>query len=322
MNGPRVSVLLASRNGADTLPQALESLAAQRYPNVEIIAVDDGSTDGTGTILERFAAAHAHVVVLRGSGLGLATALNLAALNSTTGELFARHDDDDRSHPDRFARQVEFLERNPAIAIVGTAARRIGPAGEPLGDYPVPSDPAAIRRALRRGPPFVHGSVMMRAGAFRTVGGYRAAFLASQDYDLWLRFPPDTGFANLPEPLYDWRCHPRGTFMRDRPSQLRFNALARVFARERAEFGVDSYDAFKRARDLETFVGAYRLGDRLALLLGELHARDGLLPQARHWFRRALASRRTAAAAAAWWGATFAVALTPRARRHARRGAP
>jgi len=201
---------------------------------------------------------------------------------------------------------------------VGTGARIIGPQGEPLGDYPVPVGEAAIRRVLRRAPPFVHGSVMMRAAAYRAAGGYRTAFAAAQDYDLWLRLPPGTGLANLAEPLYDWRRHPRGVFTRDRASQLRFMALARAFARERAERGEDSYAEFKRAPDFDAFVASYRDGDRLALLLGETYTREGRLPEARRSFGRALGSGRTLARAAAWWALTLGVELTPRARRRAR----
>jgi glycosyltransferase involved in cell wall biosynthesis len=312
---PRVSVLLASRDGARYLRESLSSLVAQRCDGVEVVAVDDGSRDETAAVLAEFAASRPDWVVLSTPGVGLAAALDLAAQRARS-ELLARQDDDDRSHPERLARQADHLARHAGVAVVGTRARVIGSQGEPLADYDVPVDEPAIRRTLRRATPFVHGSVMMRATAYRAAGGYRAAFAASQDYDLWLRLPPEAGLANLLEPLYEWRRHPRGVFTRDRASQLRFAAIARAFARERAESGADSYAQLEHAPGFDAFVTGYRHRDRLALLLGETYAREGLVSEARRWLRRGLGSPRTSLAAAAWWGLTFAVALTPRARRH------
>ena len=313
----RVSVLLACRDGERHLEESLSSLTGQTHGDVEIVAVNDGSRDATGRILEAFAASHPRTVVLETSGVGLAAALNLAATRAT-GTLFARQDADDRSRPERIARQVAFLEAHPEIAAVGTCAQVIDDAGRSVGPYPVPVGSAAIRRMLRRAPPFVHGSVMLRADTFRAAGGYRPAFAASQDFDLWLRLPATLGLANLGETLYQWRRHPGGVFSRDRGSQLRFAALARAFAAERAERGADCYDALERAADFDTFLATYRDRDRLALMLGEALTREGRVREARRVLGLALASPRTAMAAAAWWGLTLAVGLTPRARDAAR----
>ncbi|HEU4724472.1 MAG TPA: glycosyltransferase, partial [Candidatus Eisenbacteria bacterium] len=223
---PLVSVLLSSRNGARYLDEALASLASQTYPEVEIIAVDDGSTDATSDILARFAARHGRTRLLRTEGIGLAAALHRAA-GGATGAFLARQDDDDRSDPERFTKQVRFLHVHPEVGVVGTAATRIDAEGRMLGPYPVPQTRAAIAAALRRGTPFVHGSVMIRREAYEASGGYRAAFLAAQDVDLWLRMPPGAELANLPEPLYAWREHPGGVFARARDRQLFFASVAR-----------------------------------------------------------------------------------------------
>src|SRR5678809_456928 len=99
-NTPRVSVLLASRDGARYLAESLASLAAQTLEDVEIVAVDDGSRDATSAMLERFARERAGVRVLRTEGIGLAGALALAA-KEAQGALLARQDVDDVSHPER-----------------------------------------------------------------------------------------------------------------------------------------------------------------------------------------------------------------------------
>lgn len=314
MSAPRVSVLLASRDGERYLETSLASLAAQTLTEVEIVAVDDGSRDRTGAILERFAASHAGTRVLRTQAVGLAAALHHAA-GHAKGEYLARQDDDDVSKPARLERQAAFLEANPATAVVGTAAEVLDESGTVRGMHAVPEGPAAIRRRLRRAPPFVHGSVMMRAAAYRESGGYRAAFRASQDFDLWLRLPAGAGLANLSEPLYQWRLHPAGVFSRARDEQLRFAALARAFADERRLTGADSIAAFERAGNVERFLETWERGPELALLLGEVFARDGRIVEARRYLARARRSPRTRGGALAWSLIAGAVAFTPRARR-------
>lgn len=315
MSGPAVSVLLASRDGARFLPEALAALAAQTLESLEFVLVDDGSRDNTRTLLDQFAAGQPNARVIATTGVGLAAALHEAA-SQARGTYLARHDDDDRSAPERLARQFAYLESHPSLAVLGTAARRIGERGEDLGAEPVPREPAAIARALRRGPPCVHGSVMMRADAYRAAGGYRAAFAASQDYDLWLRMPGPASFANLEAPLYEWRAHPGGVFRRAREQQLCFAALARVLAEERREHSSDSLEAFVRAGSFDAFTRTWERGGALAREIGETCLRDGRTRGARRWARRAM--ERGEWSALRGWLLSWPVAFTPRGIRGAR----
>ncbi len=315
---PFVSVLLASRDGARFLPDALASVAAQSYPSLEIIAVDDGSTDATGEILRTFAAANRNARVIHTSGIGLAGALARAA-DEARGDYLARQDDDDRSRPERIERQVSFLEANPGVAVVGTGAIVIDSEGVTLGRYPIPTAPQSIRRTLRRAVPFVHGSVLMRRAAYDAAGGYRAAFRASQDYDLWLRVPSGAGLANLPDALYEWRLHPSGVFTRARGEQLFYSAVARAFAEERGARGVDSVDLLEQYPDPDRLLARYPRAGRLAFYLGEIHVREGLGRESRQYLGRALADPGSRTEAAPWWLLSWVIPFTPRGRRAARR---
>ena len=318
---PLVSVLLASRNGSRYLEESLASLAAQTYPEIEIVAVDDGSTDRTPGILAAFASKHPRARVLRTEGVGLAGALALAASHAS-GRYLARQDDDDRSRPERIARQVAVLESNPDLAVLGTGTAVIDEHGHVTGPYAVPTERGAIRRTLLRATPFVHGSVMMRRTAYEAAGGYRAPFRASQDYDLWLRLGADAGLANLPEPLYEWRLHPSGVFSRARHDQLFYSAVARAFADERRRSGSDSCALLESSGTPEPFLERYSHAGILEFYLGEVHAREGLAREARAHLRRALSDPESRVRALPWWALTWALPFTSRGRRARARARP
>lgn len=317
---PRVSVLLSSRNGGRFLTEALDSLAAQTYSDLEIVAVDDGSTDGTGEILSDFAQSRPSVRLLRSNGIGLAGALALAA-GEARGTYLARQDDDDRSLPDRIGRQVAYLENHHDVAIVGTGATVIDEEGKAVGPYPIPTSREKIRLTLRRAVPFVHGSVLMRRSAYDAAGGYRAGFRASQDFDLWLRLPSGAGLANLPDPLYEWRLHPAGVFSRARADQLFYSAVARAFTEERRARGADSVELLGECPDPERLLARYPRAGRLSALLGEVYVREGLGREARRYLNRSLADPGERAKAIPWWLLSWVVPFTPRGRRAERRRA-
>ena len=314
MGTPLVSVLLASRDGERHLEDALESIARQTWPAVEVIAVDDGSSDRTGAILERFAAARGGARVERTGGLGRGGARDLAA-HLARGEFLAIQDDDDLSHPARIEREVRFLLGHPGTVAVSGAADLVDDLGRPLGRYAVPLGPRAIARTLRRAPPFAHGGLLMRTSAYFAAGGYRRAFRAAEDYDLYLRLAERGTLANLAETVYSYRRHARNRTLASRTLELDFLALARAFARERAETGGDSLAEFEAAGSLERFLATYAHAGRLAFYLGEAYVRDGRLPEGRRHLRSALGRRGARREALGWWLLSVPVALTPRAAR-------
>lgn len=293
---PLVSVLMASRDGARFLPESLASLEAQTWPNVEFVLADDGSTDDTPRLLEAFVRARSAARLLRTGGVGLAAALARCAAEAR-GSLLARQDDDDVSEPRRLELQVAAMMRDSRLGVLGTAAVVVDENGRTLAPYPVPIEPARIRQTLRRAPPFVHGSVVMRRDVYEAAGGYRAAFRASQDYDLWLRIPASAVLANLSDVLYRWRRHPKGVFTRARSLQIRFHALARTFAEERVATGCDGAEALSRAPDFDAFLATYPRAGRFYRFLGEDLVRERRGKEAREALAQA---RRLGVRADAW----------------------
>ena len=211
---PRISVLLPVRDAAATLAACLDSLAAQTLADHEVVAVDDGSRDGSGEILRARARADARLRVVSTPPVGLVSALN-RALTDARAPLVARMDADDRAARERLRLQAERLERDPVVDVLGCRVRVVGLGGPPgagMRAYVrwqnalLGHDDMARDRFVES--PLVHPSVAMRRAALERLGGWRALD-GPEDYDLWLRaFAAGLRFAKLAEVLLDWSDSP------------------------------------------------------------------------------------------------------------------
>jgi len=200
--------VLPVHNGAEFLRPALDSILGQTLRDFEVVALDDGSSDGTASILAEAARADARVRPLRRDrrGAGLTVALGEACAVAR-GRYIARMDADDVAVPERLERQATALESHPGLAVLGSAMRFLGRAGPLDRILRHPAEPSEIRRLLGRANCISHPTVMMRRDAYEEAGGYRKAFLHAEDYDLWLRIAERHDLANLTEPLLHYRVH-------------------------------------------------------------------------------------------------------------------
>lgn len=202
---PRVSVILPLYNGLPHLLDVSESVLAQTYDDFELLLIDDGSTDGSGPACDAFAERDGRVRVLRhpgGVNRGLVASLNLG-LAEARGDLIARVDADDRSYPDRFAKQVAFLDANPDVGVVGSQADSFD--GESWTVWVKWFTPELIRWELLFTTPMMHSSVIMRREVPERVGGYDARYEYSEDYKFFYEASKVTRIANLPEPLIEYK---------------------------------------------------------------------------------------------------------------------
>jgi len=195
---PAVSVLMSVHDGAPLVLAAVASVLAQTAGDLELIVVDDGSTDATPDLLA--AVRDPRLRVLRQERTGLTRALN-AGLGHAAAPLVARLDADDVALPERLERQCAFLAREPAVGLLGTAAREVDSRGALVRIVRPPLDDAALRHALIRANPFVHSSVMVRRALLERAGGYDATLPVAQDYDLWMRLARVARLANLADVL-------------------------------------------------------------------------------------------------------------------------
>lgn len=200
-----VSVILPVFNGEAHLREAVESILGQNFPNFELIVIDDGSTDGTASILREYS--DDRIRVLRNDhNLGLTRSLNLA-LHEARSPLVARQDADDRSDPDRLRSQADFLARHEDVVLVGSRARSIDRRGRvrPAVDWIQCTTPLAIRWQLMFENPFIHSSAMFRTAVVRDLGGYDESFRTNQDFELWSRVARVHKVTNIARPLVDLR---------------------------------------------------------------------------------------------------------------------
>lgn len=203
---PLVSVLLPTRNRAALMARALTSIQCQTLREIEIVVLDDGSTDETKEVLKAAARLDLRLRVFHGTGTGAATALNYLAREAQSPLLAIMHDDD-IALPTRLEKQLSHI-RTHELDVCGTWYRRLSRIAAGIACPPVDDD--TIKLSLYFQPPILHPSVIMRREALERVGGYDASFAqAAEDYDLWARLAIDGArFGNVPEVLMQYRLSP------------------------------------------------------------------------------------------------------------------
>jgi glycosyltransferase involved in cell wall biosynthesis len=207
---PEVSVFIPAYNAAPYLAAAVESILQQTFRDLEVIVVDDGSTDGTAQVLEAYD--DPRLRVIRQENQGISGASN-TGISAARGPLVARLDADDVAYPERLERQVAYMREHPDCVLVGTGVDMLCPAGLVLYEKKVPADHEEIARALWSGDSqaVVHPTMMAQREVVEHIGGYRTQYSTVEDFDLYLRLLPLGRFANLPVALVGYRQHPAST---------------------------------------------------------------------------------------------------------------
>jgi glycosyltransferase involved in cell wall biosynthesis len=261
----KISVLMPVYNVEAYVAEALASVQSQNFDNIEVVVVDDGSTDGTWQIVEHIANTDPRVKIIRAPhNLGLPLALNLG-LSFCQSPYIARMDGDDIALPTRLEKQLKFLENNPDIALVGCATSAIDESGQPIPGLGVSRKPItqeSISKTVLLAPPCSH-IWLARREVYDRLSGYRQITVA-EDYDFLLR-AISSGFhvTNLPEPLMLIRTRPGN--ISSRLEQRKAHYYIANLYRERLERGQDSfsregYEQAVKSGSVEN--GAFRLAMR------------------------------------------------------------
>lgn len=227
---PKVSVILPVYNGERFVRESIESVLGQTFTDFELIIINDGSTDGTGEILNSFT--DPRIVLIERENRGLVDTLN-EGLSFAHGEYVARIDADDVMLPERLAKQVAYLDEHPKVAVLGGWAEIINGAGEVIGSYKYPpTGKGGLRAYILKHNPLIHPTVMYRRDAILRVGGYRQ-YRHIEDYELWTRVLAKYRGANLPEIIIKYRVHGGSITSKHRYQMLITGILIRLLALRR-----------------------------------------------------------------------------------------
>ena len=216
---PLISVLLPVYNGKDYLVESINSILSQEYRNLEIIIINDGSTDDSQQLIENFN--DTRIKCLQQKNQGLAATLNLG-ITLASGEYIARQDQDDLSHPNRILSQLKYMEVHPECVLLGTWAQimEIDKLVNRFHYHPI--DEPTLRYQLLFNNPFVHSSVLLRRSALLQVGGYTTdpERQPPEDFELWSRLSRIGSIANIGEVLLTYREVP-GSMSRTGPTPFK-----------------------------------------------------------------------------------------------------
>ena len=223
---PTVTVVIPVFNGENYLEEAICSVLNQTYRDFEIVVVDDGSTDGTWAIIERYIAANPGVVRgIRKQNGGTAAALN-AGIQVANGKYFAWLSHDDRFLPHKLEAQLALLDSNPEIVGVYSDYTRIDEAGSRIGLVHATWYPQSktVRRFLQN--PYINGSTLVvERRCLQEVGLFDEAVRYAHDALMWVHLIQRYQLAHIPEPLTEYRIHSNQATEKKRQAVRRDNRL-------------------------------------------------------------------------------------------------
>ena len=206
---PRVSVLLTCFNHIRFLPAAFESVLAQTFKNWEIVAIDDGSSDGTREWLSDRPEPFQRI--FNEKNLGTYASLNVA-LGKATGEFIAILNDDDLWAPEKLAKQVEMMDTHPDVGLVHTDGWFIDGEGNKMEGTPLGFEfprfkTGDVLLGLVYQNKIIASAALVRRECFEKLGGFNEAFFGSGDWEMWFRVAEQWKVGFVDEPLTFYRVH-------------------------------------------------------------------------------------------------------------------
>lgn len=223
---PVVSVVMPTLNAEKYLAEAIDSILKQTFSDFEFLIIDGGSVDKTVSIIKSYQ--DKRIRLLNGSGKNIAADLNIG-LEAATGEYIARMDADDVALPERFAKQVDFLEKNSDVAILGSSVITIDAEGKEAKIWAPRERPKVIDILSSCVVP--HPTVMMRREViYKYDLKYDVSYNAAEDQELWSRAIRIVNFYNLKEPLLKYRVHGNNaTIVREDEAERKLGKLETNF---------------------------------------------------------------------------------------------
>lgn len=221
---PLLSVLTPAYNREKYIGEAIESVQAQAIEDWEMLIIDDGSTDKTVDVVKAYQAKDQRIILLENpKNLGISATRN-HGLQHIKGKYVAMLDSDDVFLPNKFQKQIDFLENHPEIGVLGAWAQHIGRSNRQF--TPEELDGQLRARSLYRCP-LVHSSTIIRTSVIEAGNiRYNENYPASNDYDFWVKALPYTKFHNLQEHLVQYRKHDQNISVTNRGDQKKYRVAS------------------------------------------------------------------------------------------------
>lgn len=239
-NSPTVSVIMPMRNAEAYVRQAIESVLNQSFRDLELVVIDDHSTDKSRKIVEDFLTEDSRIQLLNGDGCGVAAASN-KGLKSCEGEFILFCDADDVIPENRIANQVNWLNQHRDYAAVCAGFAMMDERGRNVTDLSEGNSPCDITEELLSGKTRTSlCTFAIRREFINTLDGFREYFVTSADIDFQLRLAEICKVFYVPENVYFYRLND-SSIVHTQPSKKRifFEEAARLFRQQRAENGID-----------------------------------------------------------------------------------
>lgn len=248
----KVTVLITAYNEQENIKGAIKSSLNQSYDCVEVLVVNDGSTDATGRIARQIGDERVRVIDLE--RVGRIDALN-KGIEASSGDLVAILDADDRCLEQRVERQYRRMVNNPKIGVIGSCYVRRDDIRDEVYVRCYPEQDSEIRREMSKYIPIAHSCAMFRKRAVLDVGGYRKGKTDLEDMDLWIRVSQRWKLANIPEPLVVRHIRNDSYWHRNFSQQVRNVHLAKLNVRAIRELCLPRYHyIFPLARLLYSYL--------------------------------------------------------------------
>ncbi len=258
INNSYVSVLMPVFNAQEYLAESIQSILNQNYKDFELIIVNDGSTDKSGSIINSFK--DKRIKVIEQENQGLSQAL-INGFQIAQGDFIARIDADDIAHHDRLTKQVEFLQNNPDFILVGGNAEIIDIEGNYLYTTDMLQDWGEIKQRLPHNS-FIHSTVVFKRNAYIASGGYPAdvtRMTGFEDVILWNRMAGYGKMCNLSDVVSKYRLWPfSGSFHSKKVSKIRVSILNKYFDNNYITTeDIESFNNLKKKKNRNKLMGRY-----------------------------------------------------------------
>lgn len=224
------SVIIPAYNCEAYLGEAIDSILAQTFTNFELILIDDNSTDKTWPLMGTYREKDNRIIILRNqTNLGIARSRNLGIKNAA-GKYIVTFDADDWAYPERIEKQIEYLEANPCVGVLGSSIEICTESLNHINYRHYKQTDQEIRDIMFFYSPFAHPATVFSKEALTRAGGYNENLQVAIDYDIYFRVGQHYKLANLPIPLLKLRTHDRSISQRKGNMQERNTLYIRLKA--------------------------------------------------------------------------------------------